>query len=64
MKFLLFVVLNLQALLRDSYQPKYVTLSLTQDRSKAVCFSDHVLNIRFMCKLLHFRRPYIALFEM
>jgi hypothetical protein len=36
MKFLLFAVLNLQALLQDSYQPKCVTHSLTQDRSKAV----------------------------
>lgn len=64
MKFLLRAVLDLQALLQDSYQPKYVTHSLTQDRFKAVCISDHVLNICFMCKFLHFRRPYIDLFAM
>jgi hypothetical protein len=64
MKFLLSDVLKFQALLLDSYQPKYVTHSLTQERFKAFCISDHVLNVCFLCKPLHFRRPYIALFAM
>jgi len=63
---LLLAVLNLQALIQDSNQPKYVTHDLTQEQFKAVCISDHVSNIRFMCtsKFLHFRRSYIALFAM
>jgi len=47
MTFLLFTVSNLQALLQDSYQPKYVTQSLTQDQFKAVCISDPCIKHMF-----------------